>query len=176
MNTTPPAPTPTQTSALVANSPAGRNCPQYSDLLSQPRPHPPQTSAYRANLPVGQNCPTCSDLLPHRPHPRRPPRPPQILPLVEIAPTAPTCWDALADLRTGGKSSRWSELPPMLRPARRTTPTHTKGIKKLVDAKIRRVFKRFVALLIDSININLSALYRLCLNFIIYSYFIYIIF
>lgn len=111
-----------------------------------------------------------------RTHPRRPPRPAQILPLVEIAPTAPTCWNALADLRTGCKFSLWSKLPPMLRPARRTTPTHIKTIKMLVHAKIRRVLERFVALLIDSIDINLSALYRLCLNFIIYSYYIYIIF
>ena len=168
MDTTPTTPTPPQTSALVANLPFSQNCPQYSNLLDQPRPHPPQTSAYRTNLPFGQNCPTCSDLLPARPHPCRPPRPPQILPLVEIAPTAPTCRDALVDLRTGGKSSLWSELPPLLRPTRRTTPTHMETIEKRVDAKIRWVFKGFVALLIDRLIINLSALYRLCLMFYIY--------
>ena len=168
MDTTPPGPTTPQTSALVANLPFGQNCPQRSDLLGQPRPHPPQTSALVANSPFGRNCPQCSDLLPRRPHPRRPPRPPQILPLVEIAPTAPTCWDALADLRSGCKFSLWSKLPPLLRPARRTTPTHTKTIKMLVNAKMRRFFEGFVALLIDRLNINLSSLYRLCLMFYIY--------
>ena len=159
---------PPQTSATSANLPFGQNCSDRSDLRVYSR-RPPHRLQIFPLVRIAPDAPTCSaDHNPTRPRTSRPPRPPQIFPLVRIAPTAPTCWRALADLRTGGKSSLRSELPPVLRPARRTTPTTTIRIRMIVKTNLMRFFERFVSLLMDRFNKNLSALCRLCLMFYIY--------